>query len=153
MSSANQRLHMGLPPMEMNVWWSWSVSYKIFSRNKWNRMGESKHSWWAPAVVLKNSPNWLFKRTALLEISYSGCMAWTRLSRMLKLPRTCYRLACHTLSDAFLNSMKLWNTSCWCCRCFSMVTCLLKLCSTVLWPGPKPSGSSSSALALTTELV
>ena len=42
--TANCRLHMVLPPMEMDVWWSWSVSYKIFSRNKWNRMGESKHS-------------------------------------------------------------------------------------------------------------
>ena len=37
------RLYMGLPLMEMDVWWSWSVSCMIFSRNKLNRMGESKH--------------------------------------------------------------------------------------------------------------
>ena len=54
MVSANSRLCMGLPPMEMNVWWSWSVSYITFSRNKLNWIGESKHPWWTPIVVLKN---------------------------------------------------------------------------------------------------
>ena len=44
MSSANHRLHMGPPPMGMDVWWSWSVS-RIFSRIKLNRMGESMHPW------------------------------------------------------------------------------------------------------------
>ena len=47
--------------------------------------------------------------------------------------------------------MKFWNRSCWCCRCFSMMTRLLKSCSTALKPGRKPvysSASSSSALAL-----
>ena len=43
MSSANRKLHVGLSPMEMDVWWSWSVSCMIFSGNKLNRMGESKH--------------------------------------------------------------------------------------------------------------
>ena len=33
---------MGLPPVEIDVWWPWSVSCLIFSRNKLNRMGESK---------------------------------------------------------------------------------------------------------------
>ena len=35
---ANHRLHVGLPPMEIDVWWSWSVVYMIFPRNKSNRM-------------------------------------------------------------------------------------------------------------------
>ena len=43
MSSANCGLHAGLPPMEMNVKWTWSVSCMIVSRNKLNRMDESKH--------------------------------------------------------------------------------------------------------------
>ena len=36
-------LHIDLPPMEMDVWWPWSVSCMIFFRNKSNRMDESKH--------------------------------------------------------------------------------------------------------------
>ena len=56
-SSANHRLHMSLAPKEMDVWWSWSVSCKIFSGNKLNRMGESKHSCRAATVVSKNSPS------------------------------------------------------------------------------------------------
>ena len=75
MSLANCRLHMSLPPMEMDVWWSWSVSSVIFSRNKLNRMVESKHPWQTLTVVLKNFPSWLFKRTALLEFSCSAWMA------------------------------------------------------------------------------
>ena len=43
MSSANRRLHVGLPELNMDVWWSWSVSCVILSRNKLNRMSESKH--------------------------------------------------------------------------------------------------------------
>ena len=34
---------MGLQPMEMDVWWSWSVSCMIFSRNKLKVMRENKH--------------------------------------------------------------------------------------------------------------
>ena len=41
--SANRMLHKGLPSIEMDVWWSRSVFCMIFSRNKLNRMGESKH--------------------------------------------------------------------------------------------------------------
>ena len=59
MSSANRRLHMGLPPMGVDMWWSWSVSCMIFSRGKLNRMGESKHPWQTTTVVSKNSPGWL----------------------------------------------------------------------------------------------
>ena len=39
----NLRLHIGLPLMDMGVWWLWSVSSMIFSSNKSNRMGESQH--------------------------------------------------------------------------------------------------------------
>ena len=50
MLSANRRLNMGLPTMETDVRWSWSVSCMIFSRNKLKRMGESKHPWWTLTV-------------------------------------------------------------------------------------------------------
>ena len=46
--------------------------------------------------------------------------------------------------------MKLLNRLRWCCKCFSVMTRLLKICSTVLRPGLKPawsSASNSSALA------
>ena len=42
MSSANRRLHRGLPPMEVYVWWSWSVFGMVHCRTKLNSMGESK---------------------------------------------------------------------------------------------------------------
>ena len=35
MSSANHRLHMGLPPVEIDVWWPLSVSCMIFCWNSW----------------------------------------------------------------------------------------------------------------------
>ena len=142
-SIANRRSHMGLPPMEMDVC---SISCMLFSTNKLNRMGESKHPW-RTSVVLKNSPGWLFKRTALLEISYSAWMAWASPSCMLKLLRTCQWPACQTLSNAFLKSLKLWNRSRWCRRCFTVMTRFLKICFTVFRPGLKPAWSSASSLS------
>ena len=107
-------------------------------------MGESNHIWRTPTVVLKNSPSWLFKSTALLEFPYSAWIAWTRPSSMLQLLNICYRPACQTLSNAFLKPMKMWDRSCWCCRCFSM-TWPLNICSTALRPGLKPACSSASS--------
>ena len=46
---------MGLPPVKMNGWWSRCVYTTIFSRYKFNRMGESKQPRRIPAVVLKDS--------------------------------------------------------------------------------------------------
>ena len=138
MSSANLRLHLGLPQMAMDVWWSWIVSCMIFSRNRSNRMGESKHPWRTPIIVWKNSPIWLLKRTTLLDFSYSAWMAWISPSFVLKLLRTCDTPECQTLSNACLKSMKLWNRSSW---CFSTTTRLLKICYTVLGPGLKPACS------------
>ena len=148
MSSANRRLHIGIPSAETDVWWSWSVSSMVFSRNKLNWTDDSKHPWQTP-VVLKNSPSWLFKRTALLKFSYRGWMAWTRSSPLLELMRICYRPPCLTLSHAFLKSMKLRNRSRWGCRCFSMATTRdLFYCSTVYIKAAYSSVHSSSAMAL-----
>ena len=151
MSLVNCRLNMGLPLMEMGVWWLWSVACIIFSWTMLNRMGESKHPWRTPTIVLKNSPSWLFKTTALLGFSCSAWMAWTRPSSMLKLLRTCHRPEHKILSNVFSKPMKLQNRLQWCLGCLSMMSPLLKICSTVLWPNLKPacsSASSSSALIL-----
>ena len=123
--------------MYRDVWWSWSVFCMIFSREKLNRVSESKHHWRTPIVVLRNSPSWLFKRTALLEFSCSSSMAWTGPSSMLTLLRTRHRPASQTLSNIFLKSKNLWNRSCWCCSCFFMMPRLSKICSTVLRLGLK----------------
>ena len=131
---------MGLPPMEMDVWWSWHVSCMIVSWNKLNRTGVSKQPWQTPTVVLKNSPSWLFKRTALLEFSYSAWTTWSSPSSMLKLLMPCHRPASQTLSNVFLKP--LWScgtdhtgvegSSLWWLD-------YLQICSTVLWPGLKPA--------------
>ena len=163
--SANHRLNMGsssalalgqlritqsmiLLGWLADVYRSRSVSCIIVYRNKLNTMAESMSHCWTPTVVSKNSSSWLFKRTALLEFLYSAWMAWTRPPSMLKRLRICYRPACQALLNVFLKSMKLWNRSCWCCRCFSMMTWLLKIWSNVLRPGLKPCSSTSSSSSL-----
>ena len=52
------------------AWSSLGTSWK-----GWVRV--TKHPWWTPTVILRNSPSWLFKRTALLEISSIALMAWS----------------------------------------------------------------------------
>ena len=55
------------------------------------------------------------------------------------------------LCQSLVEAIKLRNRSCWWYRCVSMMTRLLRICSTVLRPGLKPacsSASSFSALAL-----
>ena len=83
--------------------------------------------------------------------SYSSWKAWTSPPPMLKLLRIYHRPACQTLSNAFLKSIKLWNSWRWCCGCLCLMIRLLKICSTVLRSGLKfafSSASSSSALGL-----
>ena len=110
-SSASRRLRMGLPPMDMDMWWSWSVSCIIFSVNKLNRMAESKHPLRTYTALL----SW---RTPLAD--WEDC-THCRSSRIVpewfepvlplyrELLKTCHRSACQTLSNTFLKSMKLWD--------------------------------------------
>ena len=138
---ANRRLHTGLPPMEMDAWWSWSVSCMIFSENKSNNVGESKYLCRTPTVVLKNSPGWLFKRSALLEFSYSE-----RLELVLHLCQSFWGPA--TGLHAGLRQMPSWSL--WSCETdhagiVGASLWLLKICFTVLKPGLKPSCSSASS--------
>ena len=69
-------------------------------------------------------------------------MTWIRLAPMLYLFMVAHKAACQTLSKAFLKSMKIWQTSCWCRRYFSQRICRLKICSVVLSPALKPACSS-----------
>ena len=50
---------------------------------------------------------------------------------------TFQRLLWQTLSNAFLESMKLWYRLRWCSRCFAIMTLQTKICSTVLGLAPK----------------
>ena len=68
-------------------------------------------------------------------------MTWIRFV-MLYFFMTVLKAACQTLSKAFLKSMKIWHTSCWCRRYFSQRICRLKICSVVLSPALKPACSS-----------
>ena len=100
------KLHMYLPPTEMDVWWSWTVSCMIFSGNKCNRMGESKHPWRTPTVV------W---RTPLANCS-TGLHCWSFhrvpewLEPVLPLYWNFWRLATD-LHDRLCQtpSLSLWN--------------------------------------------
>ena len=64
--------------------WSGSVTLRCAVE-----LCESKQTWRTPTVVLKKSPSWLFKTTALLEFSCSAWMAWTSPSSMPKIRRHC----------------------------------------------------------------
>ena len=64
---------------------------------------------------------------------------------MLTPLRTWHRSARQTVSNT-LKCMKLWNRLCWCCSCFSMITRLLRICSTVL--SLKPACSSASSFSV-----
>ena len=70
MSSAKHRLHnICRPSTEVDVWWSWSVSCMIFSRNKLNRMVSL-------TVVLRNSSGW-YPRAHLDVVVMLMCMFLT----------------------------------------------------------------------------
>ena len=110
MLSVNCRLHMGLLPIEMDEWWSWNVSCMIFSRNKLNWMGKSKHPWRIPTLVWKNSP---------IADCWRGLQCWSShavpewLEPVLPLCwslRTCHRPARQTLSNFYTScSTELFN--------------------------------------------
>ena len=82
-SSANRGSHIGLLPMEMDMWWSWSVSCMIFSRNKLNRISESRHPW------RTHISSWRTPRA-----DYSGrFLCWSSyivLERLEPVPRQCW---------------------------------------------------------------
>ena len=72
-------------------------------------------------VVLNHSPVLPLNRTALWDLSYRFSMARKMLALMLYFLIIAYKASCHTLSKAFLKSMKTCKRFCWCCRYFSCI--------------------------------
>ena len=67
----------------------------------------------------------------------------TRFALILYFRMVAHKAACHTLSKAFLESMKTWYRICWCWRYFSHRILRLKICSVVLLPALNPACSSA----------
>ena len=108
MSSAKQKLVMSHPPMLTLPSWSSKASHKILSRKMLKRVGESRHPCRTPTVVLNHSPVLPLNRTALWALSYRFSMARMMLALMLYFLIVAHKALCHTLSKAFLKSMKTW---------------------------------------------
>ena len=70
-------------------------------------------------------------------------MVPTRFALILYFRMVAHKAACHTLSKAFLKSMKTWYRFCWYCRFFSHRILRLKICSVVLLPALNPAYSSA----------
>ena len=108
MSSAKRKLVINRPPMlTLPSWWS-NALHMILSRKMLKRVGESRHSCRTPTVVLNHSPVLPLNRTTLWALSYSFPMARMMLALMLYFLIVAHRASCHTLSKAFLTSMKTW---------------------------------------------
>ena len=115
MSSANRRLVIFLPLMLTFPSCSSRASDMIRSRKMLKRMSDRRHPCLTPPVVA--------------VILYFRMVA--------------HKAACHTLSKAFLKSMKIWYRFCWCWRYFSHRILRLKICSVVLLPALNPACSSA----------
>ena len=102
MSSAKWKLVMSRPPMLTLPSWSSKASHMILSRKMLKRVGGS------PTVVLNHSPVLPLNRTALWALSYRFSMACMMLALMLYFLIVAHKASCHTLSKAFLKSMKTW---------------------------------------------
>ena len=108
MSSAKRKLVMGRPPMLILPSWSSNASHMILSRKMLKRVGESRHPCQTPTVVLNHSLVLLLNRTALWALSYRFSMARMMLALMFYFLIVAHKASCHTLSKAFLKSMKTW---------------------------------------------
>ena len=85
--------------------WSSKASHTILFRKMLKRVGESRHPWRTPTVVLNHSPVLPLNRTALWTLSYRFSMARMMLALMLYFLIVAHKASCHTLSKAFLKSM------------------------------------------------
>ena len=112
MSSAKRKLLISRPPMLTLPSWSSNAPHMILSRKMLKRVGESRHPCQTPTVVLNHSPVLPLNRTALWALSYRFSMARTMLTLILYFLIVAHRASCHTLSKAFLKSMKTWQKFC-----------------------------------------
>ena len=108
MSSAKQTLVIRRPPMLTLPSWSSSASQMILSRKMLKSVGESRHPCRTPTVVLNHSPVLPLNRTALRALSYRFSIARMMLALMLYFLIVAHKASSHTLSKAFLKSMKTW---------------------------------------------
>ena len=129
MSSAKRKLVISRPPLLTLPSRSSNASHMILSREMLKRVfegrmwdlnvsvpdhglsfyfGESSHPCRTPTVVLNHSPVLPLNRTALWALSYRFSMASMMLALMLYFLIVAHRASCHTLSKAFLKSMKTW---------------------------------------------
>ena len=88
------------------------VSDMIHSRKMLKRVGDRRHPCLTPTVVLSHSPMLPFIWTALVALSQSCSMVRTRFALILYFRMVAHKAACHTLSKAFLKSMKTWYRFC-----------------------------------------
>ena len=72
------------------------------------RLGETRHPCRIPTVVLNQSLVLPLNRTALWALSYRFSMTNMMLAMMLYFLIVAHKASCHTLSKAFLKSMKTW---------------------------------------------
>ena len=108
MSSAKRKFEIILPPMLNVDLWSSSASAIILSRNMLKRVGESRQPCLTPIVVLNQSPVLLLKQTALVALSQRFCITLIRFVLILYNLIVAQSAGCHTLSNAFLESLKTW---------------------------------------------
>ena len=119
------------------------ASDMIRSRKMLKRVGDRRLICLTPTVVLNHSPMLPFICTALAALSQSCSMVRTRFALILYFRMVAHKAACHTLSKAFLKSMKTWYRFCWCWRYFAHRILRLKVCSVVLLPALNPACSSA----------
>ena len=80
----------------------------MLSKNMINRVGDRRQPWRTPMVVRNHFPRVPFIWNALVALSYRCYVARTRLTPMLYFLMVAHKAACHTLSNAFLKSIKTW---------------------------------------------
>ena len=112
MSSANRRLVIFLPPMLTFPSCSFRASAMIRSRKMLKRVGDRRHPCLTPTIVLNHSPILPFIWTAFVALSQSCSMVRTRFALILYFRMEAHTAARHTLSKAFLKSMKTWYRFC-----------------------------------------
>ena len=108
MPSSKRNLVISRPPMLTLSSWSSKASHMILSRKMLKRVGESRHPCRTPTVVLNHFPVLPLNRTALWALHYRFSMARMVLALMLYFLIVALKASCHTLSKAFLKSMKTW---------------------------------------------
>ena len=111
----------------------------VRSRKMLKTVGDRRHPCLTPTIVLLLSLIW----TARITLSKSYSTLRTRFALISYFHMVALKAACHTLSKAFLKSIKTWYRFCWCRRYFSLGILRLKICSVALLLTLNPTCSSA----------